>query len=112
MLTSKNGSHGAAKDIEKLKKDIAQLAHQLGNVADSATETGLDQMRTQMLRVKSGLDSFVSEAGDRSLEAADAAREVAESFAQILEDTVRRRPIATLALALSAGFIAGTTWRR
>jgi ElaB/YqjD/DUF883 family membrane-anchored ribosome-binding protein len=112
MPKRSNGHRSTAKEITKLKEDVAQLAQQLGSVADTATDETLEQVRVQMQRVKSGLDDIFIEAGDRSAEAMDAVRDVAESFSEAIEDTLHRRPLTTLALALGVGFVTGATWRR
>jgi ElaB/YqjD/DUF883 family membrane-anchored ribosome-binding protein len=61
---------------------------------------------------KSGIDDVLGQAGDRSHEAADAVREVADSFTESLEETMHRHPLTTLSVALGLGFIAGAAWRR
>src|ERR1700694_6552 len=101
-----------AKEIDKLKDDLAQLAQQLSNVADTAADGALDQVRAQVQRVKNSMDEVFAEASDRGQEAAYAVRDVAESFSEALEETLHRRPLTTLGLALGVGFIAGATWRR
>jgi ElaB/YqjD/DUF883 family membrane-anchored ribosome-binding protein len=107
-----NSQRSTAKEIAKLKEDVAQLALQLGNVADTAADGALDQIRAQVQRVRTSLDDVLTEAGDRGHEAADAVRDVAESFSEALEETVHRRPLTTLGLALGVGFLAGASWRR
>ena len=43
---------------------------------------------------------------------ADAAQEAATTIGNTLEETVRERPLATVAIALGLGFLIGVTWRR
>jgi ElaB/YqjD/DUF883 family membrane-anchored ribosome-binding protein len=110
---SNGGSNSStAKEIAKLRDDVAQLAVQLGAVTDTAADGALDQVRAQIQRVKGGIDDLFGEANDRGQDAADAVRDVAETLSDAVEDTLHRRPLTTLALALGAGFIAGATWRR
>jgi ElaB/YqjD/DUF883 family membrane-anchored ribosome-binding protein len=45
-------------------------------------------------------------------EAADAVRDVRDTFADAIEESVERRPYTTLALALGIGFVMGAMWRR
>jgi ElaB/YqjD/DUF883 family membrane-anchored ribosome-binding protein len=110
MAKRTNGS--TTSEIAKLKDDVAQLAQQLGTVADTATEGALDQIRAQVQRVRSSIDDVLGQAGDRSHEAADAMRDVTESLTEAIEETVHRRPLTTLGVALGIGFIAGAAWRR
>jgi len=113
MAKRSSGSSGSTtKEIAKLREDVAQLAQQLGNVKDTATDGALDQVRAQIQRVKSGLDDLFAEATDRGQDAAEAVRDVAATLSDAVEDTMHRRPLTTLGLALGAGFIAGATWRR
>jgi ElaB/YqjD/DUF883 family membrane-anchored ribosome-binding protein len=107
-----NGQRSTAAEIAKLKEDIAQLAQQLGNVADTATDGVFDQIRTQVQRVRSSIDDVLAEAGERGHHAADALSETTESVAEALEETIHRRPLTALGLALGVGFIAGAAWRR
>jgi len=114
MAKRSNGSRNGAttKEIAKLREDVAQLALQLGNVADTAADGALDQVRAQIQRVKGGLDELFAQASDRGQDAAEAVRDVAATLSDAVEDAMHRRPLTTLGLALGAGFIAGATWRR
>jgi ElaB/YqjD/DUF883 family membrane-anchored ribosome-binding protein len=98
-----------ADEIAKLKEDVAQLARQLANVADSAADGALDEVRAQAMRVKGAINDVLGQAGD---EAAEAVREVRTSLTESLEETVHRHPLTTLSVALLMGFVAGALWRR
>jgi ElaB/YqjD/DUF883 family membrane-anchored ribosome-binding protein len=115
MAKRSNGRRTSAsttREIAKLRDDLAQVAQQLGTVADKAADGALDQVRAQVQRVKGGIDELFAEASDRGQDAAEAVRDVTETFTEALEDTLHRRPLTTLGLALGVGFIAGATWRR
>src|SRR5262249_15433110 len=100
------------KGIGDLKDDVAQLAQQLAGMADTATGEALDTMRAQMPRRQTTLDDVLEEAGEKGREAAGAAKDIAETFADNIEDSMRRRPLTTLAIALGVGFVVGTALRR
>ena len=42
----------------------------------------------------------------------DAMREVRDTLADAVEESVQNRPFTTLAMALAAGFVIGAIWRR
>jgi hypothetical protein len=42
----------------------------------------------------------------------DAFRDVADTFGDAMEDSLRRRPYATLAVVAGIGFLFGAAWRR
>jgi ElaB/YqjD/DUF883 family membrane-anchored ribosome-binding protein len=101
-----------AREVRRLKDDVAQLVQQLGNVADSAADGAFDQIRAQLQRVKTSIDDLFVEAGDKGQEAAETVRNVGESVAETVEETLLRQPLTTLGLAIGIGFIFGATWRR
>jgi ElaB/YqjD/DUF883 family membrane-anchored ribosome-binding protein len=109
---SKTRRRSTAREVRRLNDDVSQLAQQLGNVADSATDGTFDQIRAQVQRVKTGVDDLLAEVGDKGQEAAEAVRDVAEGFAETLQETLHRRPLTTLGLAVGVGFIFGAMWRR
>jgi ElaB/YqjD/DUF883 family membrane-anchored ribosome-binding protein len=101
-----------ANGIEALKSDVARLTEQLASVVDTTKDEAIDEVRAQMQRVKRTIDGLLSEASDRGQEAVKAVRGVAEDSSETLEESMRRRPLVTLALALCLGFICGAAWRR
>jgi ElaB/YqjD/DUF883 family membrane-anchored ribosome-binding protein len=101
-----------ASGIEALKSDVARLTEQLATVVDTTKDEAIDEVRAQMQRVKRTIDGLLSEAGDRGQEAVEAVRDVAEDFSETLEDSMHRRPLTTLALAVGLGFLCGVAWRR
>jgi len=42
----------------------------------------------------------------------DTMREGTDTLLESIEETVRQRPLATLAVAMGLGFLFGVTWRR
>ncbi len=101
-----------SREIGKLKEEVAGLAQQLGTVVDSAKDDTLGEVRAQMQRVKRSLDDVLAEAGDKGQEAATAVKDVADTFAETIEETMHERPLMTLALAAGVGFVLGAAMRR
>jgi ElaB/YqjD/DUF883 family membrane-anchored ribosome-binding protein len=56
--------------------------------------------------------SVVSGALDRGREAAHAMRDVSDNFVDAIDESLKNRPYATLALAAAVGFLFGAAWRR
>jgi len=49
---------------------------------------------------------------DKGQEAVDAVREVGDNLVDAVDESLKKRPYTTLALALGIGFLFGATWRR
>lgn len=109
MERQSDNYRATARELGKLKEDVAKLAQQLSSVTDSATEETLEKVRGQVLRVKSELSDVFGGFGDRSREAV---RDVGDTLSEAVGETVHQHPLATLGLALGVGFLAGAAWRR
>jgi ElaB/YqjD/DUF883 family membrane-anchored ribosome-binding protein len=92
-------------DLQALRDDFARLAEQ---VTDILTDRGSAAWQ----RARSSVDGVVSDAQDKGREAADAVREVTDNFADALDESLKTRPYATLALVAGLAFLFGATWRR
>jgi ElaB/YqjD/DUF883 family membrane-anchored ribosome-binding protein len=105
------GEAGAAasgdiqRDLQKLRDDFRHLAEQVGDILAGK---GNEALR----RARSSVDGMVSDAQDKSREAADAVREVSDNFVAAIDESIKTRPYATLAMAIGLGFLFGATWRR
>jgi ElaB/YqjD/DUF883 family membrane-anchored ribosome-binding protein len=78
-------------DIGKLSEQVVDLLQAKGNAA-----------------YKRARKQFDATTGD----AADAVRDVRDTFAGAIEESVQERPLATLAMAIGVGFVLGAMWRR
>ena len=72
----------------------------------------LREVKAQMSRAKQNLDGVLSEASEKGMEAADTVRDSTDTALEAIEDAVRQRPFATLAIAVGLGFLFGASWRR
>ena len=86
------------EDLTAMRDDVGKLSQQ---VVDLLSAKGSDAYK----RAKKNFDA-------KRGEAADAVREVRDTFADAIEESVHERPYATLAIALGIGFVIGATWRR
>jgi ElaB/YqjD/DUF883 family membrane-anchored ribosome-binding protein len=93
---------------------MSPTAQRASSVAD--IEAALDDITakgTAAFRdAKASVDRAVSDATEKGQEALQGARDVRDSLAEALLDSVRRRPYTTLAIAGAIGFLYGAMRRR
>lgn len=75
---------------------------------DDIAERGAAAIR----KTKSRVDEAVTTAADKGQEALNSAREVRDTFADAILNSVRTRPYTTLAIAGFIGFLYGAMRRR
>jgi ElaB/YqjD/DUF883 family membrane-anchored ribosome-binding protein len=100
------------KQLEMIRADIAQLTQQVADLVSHTKDDTMAQVRNQVRRAKAQADSVVSDVKESGREAVDAFREVADTFGDAIEDSLKRRPYATLAMVAGIGFLFGVAWRR
>jgi ElaB/YqjD/DUF883 family membrane-anchored ribosome-binding protein len=98
-------SSDVQKDLQALRDDLAHLAEQVGEIVAAKGNAA-------WRRAKSGVDGVVSDAQDKGREAAHAMRDVSDNFVDAIDESIQKRPYATLALVATIGFIVGAAWRR
>jgi ElaB/YqjD/DUF883 family membrane-anchored ribosome-binding protein len=91
-------------DLEALRADIARLA---GDVADLMSSKG----NVAWDRAKSNVEGIVSDATAKGQEAVDAVREVSDNMIGAIDESLKKRPYTTLALAVGIGFLLGISRR-
>jgi ElaB/YqjD/DUF883 family membrane-anchored ribosome-binding protein len=92
-------------DLVALRDDVARLTQQIANIV---AERGGATWR----KAKSNMEGVIGEAQDKGMEAVDAVREVGDNMVDAIDESLKKRPYTTLALALGIGFLFGATWRR
>ena len=106
--TSKVASAGAKdiqEDLEALRDDVAKLTQQLAGVlASKGTKA--------WTRAKSNVEGVISDAQDAGMEAVGAVREVGDNVVDAIDESLKKRPYTTLALAAGIGFLFGAMWRK
>ena len=102
-------TNGTRKDIESdvsaLQKDMAKLVSQIGDVLAAK---GGDVWRN----ARSNIDDAVSSAHEKGSEAVGAVRDVSDNMVNALDQSLKRNPYTTLALAIGIGVLFGATWRK
>jgi ElaB/YqjD/DUF883 family membrane-anchored ribosome-binding protein len=92
-------------DLAALRDDVSRLASQIGDIFAAR---GGDVWR----KAKSNVGGVVSDVQDKGMEAVGAVREVGDNMVDAIDESLKRRPYTTLALAAAIGFLFGATWRR
>ena len=85
------------------------------NVREAATDTGeglREVGNAAWQRARSSVDEALANAQDKGREAAGAVRDVSDNFVEAIDESLAKRPYATLAIVAAIGFVFGATWRR
>jgi ElaB/YqjD/DUF883 family membrane-anchored ribosome-binding protein len=98
-------SAGMQADLQTLRDDFRRLADQ---VADILSASG----GTAWRRAKSTVNDAMSDAQGKGRDAADTVREISDHLAGTIDESIKNRPYATLALVAGAAFLFGAMWRR
>ncbi len=100
------------KQLEILRNDITELTQQVADLIGQAKDDAMAQVKGQARRAQAQASSMMSDVKDGGREAVDAFREVADTFGDAVEDSLKRRPYATLAIVAGIGFLFGAAWWR
>jgi ElaB/YqjD/DUF883 family membrane-anchored ribosome-binding protein len=92
-------------DLQTLRDDLGRLAEQVGDILANKGNAAWQ-------RAKSSVDGVVSDAQDRGREAAGAVHDVSDNFVAAIDESIKTRPYATLAIVAGLGFLFGATWRK
>ena len=93
-------------DLQTLRDDFCRLAEQVSGILS-------DKGTAAWQRAKSSVDGAMSGAQDKGRGAVNAVRGVSNNFVEAIDDSIKNRPYATLAIVAGLGFLFGsTTWRR
>jgi ElaB/YqjD/DUF883 family membrane-anchored ribosome-binding protein len=91
-------------DLETLRNDVARLASQIGDILAAKGNQAWS-------RAKGNLGGVVSDATAKGQEAVDAVREVSDNMVGAIDESLKKRPYTTLAIAVGIGFLLGITRR-
>ena len=113
---AKSGNGVTPSDIEDqirvIRDDVSELTQQMADLIAQTKEQAMAQVKTQARRAKATADSAMSDLQDKGRETVDAFRDVADTFGDAVEDSLKKRPYATLAVVAGIGFLFGAAWRR
>jgi len=99
------GAKDIQEDLEALKDDVARLTQQLAGLLAAKGNVA-------WRRAKSNIEGVISDAEAKGMEAVEAVRDVGDNVVDAIDESLKRRPYTTLALAVAIGFLFGATWRR
>jgi ElaB/YqjD/DUF883 family membrane-anchored ribosome-binding protein len=97
------------QNLQFLRDEFGALTAEMTRLMDASDQHGSDELKNRMSEIRAKVESAISEGGDGSR---DAIRELSENIADAVEESLRERPIATIALAAGLGFIVGIALRR
>lgn len=100
------------QQLETIRSDIVQLTQQVADLIGQKRDEAMAQVKGQARRAKASVDTAVSDVSEKGQEAIDAVRDVADTLGEAVEDSLRRRPYATLAMVAGVAFLFGAAWRR
>ena len=113
---AKSGNGTTTADVEQqlevLRDDIAELTQQVSNLLNQTKDSAMAQVKSQAQRARASVDGALSDMQDKGRETVDAFRDVADTFGDAVDDSLKRRPYATLAIVAGLGFLFGAAWRR
>ncbi len=110
--TDEEAASRLEKDLIAVKNDIAHLSEQITDAVGALATVAQNRGRRGLRQARASVEEIISSASDRTGAVAGAARDAASSLADTLTDAIRERPVASVALAMGIGFIAGVAWRR
>jgi ElaB/YqjD/DUF883 family membrane-anchored ribosome-binding protein len=100
------------KEMANMRDAIGGLSDQISDAASDIGAVAQEQARRGLKHARANVGSMVNDASDRLGVVANRAQSQASSLGDSLEDAIQERPLATVALALGLGFLAGVIWRR
>jgi len=96
-------------NLQSLRDEFGALAAEVTRLMETSDQHEADELKNRIEQVRTKFESTVSEVGGSGR---DAIHELGENIADIVEESLRERPIATLALAAGLGFLVGAAFRR
>jgi ElaB/YqjD/DUF883 family membrane-anchored ribosome-binding protein len=92
-------------DLAALRDDVSKLTSQIGDILSARGGAA-------WRKAKANVGGVVSDVQDKAMEGVGAVREVGDNMVDAIDESLKRRPYTTLALAAAIGFLFGATWRR
>jgi ElaB/YqjD/DUF883 family membrane-anchored ribosome-binding protein len=92
-------------DLEALRDDVARLGNQIADIFASKGGAAWG-------RARSNVEGVMSDVSAKGQEAVEAVRDVGDNVVDAIDESLKKRPYTTLAIAVAIGFLFGATWRR
>ena len=101
---SEAGSNMQA-DLDSLRNEIRRLADQITDIVSTKGSAA-------WTRARSNIGGVVSDATGKGQDAVHAVRQVGDTVVDAIDESLKKRPYTSLAIAAGIGFLFGATWRR
>jgi ElaB/YqjD/DUF883 family membrane-anchored ribosome-binding protein len=92
-------------DLEALRGDVTRLGNQIADIFASKGGAAWS-------RARSNVEGVMSDVSAKGQEAVEAVRDVGDNVVDAIDESLKKRPYTTLAIAAAIGFLFGATWRR
>ncbi len=92
-------------DLASLREDVTKLTSQLSDILS-------DRGGAVWRKAKANMGGVMTDVQDKAMESLGGVREVGDNMVDAIDESLKRRPYTTLALAAAVGFLLGATWRR
>jgi len=96
------------QNLQSLRDEFGALTAEVAKLMEASDQHNADELKDRIDKVRAKFESAVSGAGNSGL---DPIHELSENVAGFVEESLRERPVATLAVALGLGFIVGAVLR-
>ncbi|MFZ1882783.1 MAG: hypothetical protein WAU53_04075 [Rhodoplanes sp.] len=93
------------KDLQTLREDVLRLAGQVSTLVGATSDQTISDVKQRIRQ----MGDTVSDLSERSR---NIATDMIDDVGASLEQSMRTRPLATIAIAVGLGFIVGALWRR
>jgi ElaB/YqjD/DUF883 family membrane-anchored ribosome-binding protein len=95
----------ASATVDSLQEDFSAMRDDVGKLSQQVVDLLQAKGNAAYKRARKNIDATTSDA-------ADAVRDVRDTFTGAIEESIEERPLATLAMAVGVGFVLGAMWRR
>ncbi|WP_176082835.1 DUF883 family protein [Martelella sp. HB161492] len=110
--TGKTAPEDIQVQIDQLRDDIAQLTKLIGDLGTEKAAEAKARAEEGVASAKARAERIRDEAYAATQEAYERARDEAISFEEEVEERIRMKPIQSVAIAASIGFLAALFTRR
>jgi ElaB/YqjD/DUF883 family membrane-anchored ribosome-binding protein len=113
---AKDGARESGKAVSEagrnMQADLDSLHSEIRRLADQITDILTAKGSAAWTRARSNIEGVVSDATAKGHDAVHAVREVGDTMVDVIDESLKKRPYTSLAIAAGIGFLFGATWRR
>jgi ElaB/YqjD/DUF883 family membrane-anchored ribosome-binding protein len=109
---ARESARAASESGSNMQADLESLRNEVRRLTDQITEIVTARGSAAWTRARSNIEDVVSDATAKGQDAVHAVREVSDTMVAAIDDSLKKRPYTTLAIAAAIGFLLGATRRR